>query len=121
VTGLFYYKGRVTQLQHIPLIPLQDGRWVTTSQSNVFLEEDTSHTTVPGGLDINLVDVEACQDTNRKKFFRWLCIEKCDQAAVCQLIMQRYNAFRGLSLAHSIQDLIYLFQTPRAVYKSSLD
>ena len=121
VADLFYYKGSVTQLQHIPLIPLQDGRWVTTSQSNVFLKEDTPCTTVPGGLDINLVDVEACQDANRKKFFRWLCIEKCDQAAVCQLIMQRYNAFRGLSLAHSIQDLIYLFQTPRAVYKRSLE
>ncbi|PMD56096.1 uncharacterized protein K444DRAFT_72149 [Hyaloscypha bicolor E] len=121
VAGLFYREGSVSQLQHIPLIPLHDGRWVTTSQGNVFLEEDTSRTAVPGGLDINLVDAEACQDANRKDFFRWLCIEKCDQAAVCQLIMQRYNAFRGLSLTHSIQDLIYLFQTPRAVYKKSLE
>jgi hypothetical protein len=121
VADLFCRKGRVSQLKNIPLIPLRDGRWVTTSQSHVFLEEDTSHAAVPGGLDINLVDAKACQDANRKAFFWWLGIKECDRAAVCQLIMQRYNSFRELSLTNSIQDLIYLFQTPRTVYEGSLE
>jgi hypothetical protein len=121
VADLFCRKGMVSQLKVIPLIPLRNGRWVTTSQSHVFLEEDTSSAAVPDGLDINLVDAEACQDANRKAFFLWLGIKECDQAAVCQLIMQRYNSFRGLSLKHSIQDLIYLFQTPRTVYQDSLE
>jgi hypothetical protein len=120
VADLFRRKGKVSQLKVIPLIPLRDGRWVTTSQSHVFLE-DTSSAAVPGGLDINLVDAEACQDTNRKAFFQWLGIKECGQAVVCQLIMQRYNSFRELSLTHSIQNLIYLFQTPRAIYRGSLE
>jgi hypothetical protein len=121
VADLFLRKGRVSQLEDIPLIPLRNGQWVTTYQRHVFLEEDTSRAAVPGGLDINLVDADACQDANRKAFFWWLGIMECDQAAVCQLIMQRYNSFRRLSLTHSIQDLIYLFQTPRTVYKGSLE
>lgn len=121
VADLFHRKGYVWQLKDIPLIPLRNGRWVTTSQSHVFLEEDTSRAAVPSGLDINLVDAEACQDANRKAFFGWLGIKECDQAAVCQLIMQRYNPFRPLSLRHSIEDLIYLFQTPRTIYQGSLE
>jgi hypothetical protein len=68
-----------------------------------------------------LVDVEACQDSNRKAFFEWLEIKKCDQAEVCRMIMECYTPFRGRSLDQSVQDLLYLFQTPRSVYNKSLD
>ncbi|PMD48990.1 hypothetical protein L207DRAFT_505973 [Hyaloscypha variabilis F] len=121
VAGLFLNSHvRASQLEGIPLIPLRDGRWVTSSERHIFLEEDTDRAAVPDGLDINLVDAEACRDPIRKTFFGWLGIKDCDQAEVCKLIMQRYNPFHPLSLRQSSQDLIYLFQVPWNVYKESL-
>jgi hypothetical protein len=121
VAGLFLNSHvRASQREDIPLIPLRDGRWVTSSERHIFLEEDTDRAAVPDGLDINLVDAEACRDPIRKNFFRWLGIKNCDQAEVCKLIMQRYNPFRPLPLSQSSQDLIYLFQVPWDVYKESL-
>jgi len=121
VARLLYSNVRVSRLEDIPLIPLRDGRWATPSEGHMFLEEDTSRTTVPEGLEINLVDTEACQDASRNRFFRWLGIKNCDQAAVCQLIIQRYSPFRPLSETQSIQDLTYLFQTPLDIYRGSLE
>ena len=124
VAQFLYQNGRNRQsssLHDIPLIPLRDGRWVASSERHIFLEEDASRAAVPEGLEINLVDTEACQDANRKRFFQWLGIQKCDQAAVCKLIVQRYTPFRPLSLTRSIQDLVYLFQTPMNIYGGSLE
>ncbi|KAL5344927.1 hypothetical protein ACLOAV_009880 [Pseudogymnoascus australis] len=104
----------------IPLIPLSDGRWVKPSQSNVFLPGDTNGAELPDGLDAFLVDHEACQDAKRMDFFLWVGLKKCDQAEVCRMIMGLYNPFRGRTLTGSVQDLIYLFQTPRTVYGESV-
>lgn len=121
VAQLFRRYGSKSQATNIPLIPVRDGRWVKPSQSHLFLEGDTSDAEVPGGLVICLVDNEACQDANRMAFFQWVGIKKCDQAEVCRMIMQLYNPFRERSLTHSVQDLIYLFQTPRIVYNESIE
>ncbi|KFZ20533.1 hypothetical protein V501_00065 [Pseudogymnoascus sp. VKM F-4519 (FW-2642)] len=85
-----------------------------------FLERDTNGAELPDGIDAFLVDHEACQDPKRMEFFLWVGLKKCDQAKVCRMIMGLYNPFRGRTLTGSVQDLIYLFQTPRTVYKESV-
>lgn len=123
VTHLFFrnrYKLELPDID-VPLIPLRDGRWVKPSQSHLFFEGETTGLVVPEGLDICLVDHEASQDGNRMTFFQWAGVRKCDQAEVCQMIMELYSHFKERSLIHSVQDLIYLFQTPREVYAESVE
>jgi hypothetical protein len=104
----------------VPLIPLRDGRWVKPSKRNLFFEGETTEAVVPGGLDICLVDYEASQDKNRMAFFQWVGVRNCDQAEVCRMIMELYDRSEERSLTNSVQDLIYLFQTPRTVYTESI-
>lgn len=120
VANLFYRYGTKAQASNIPLIPLCGGRWVKPSGKNVFLPGNITDPQLPGGLDVHLVDHNACQDTKRMEFFLWVGLKRCDQAEVCRMIMRLYNPFRGRTLADSVQDLIYLFQTPRTVYKGSV-
>jgi hypothetical protein len=98
----------------IPLIPLRDGRWVPFVDGHIFLEEDTLNSTIPGGLDIRLVQAEACQDPSRKAFFQWLGIKNCDRAEVCRMILERYSPLQHRTLVDAVDDVIYLFQTPRS-------
>lgn len=116
VAHLFCRYSNKRQAANIRLIPLRDGRWVEPSQDNLFLEGETIDAVVPNGLAICLVDQEACQDTNRMAFFQRVGIKKCDRAEVCRMILQLYDHFRERSMADSVKDLIYLFQTPRTVY-----
>ena len=97
------------ELAGLPLIPLRDGRWVCHSEKNLFLDAKTTNFAVPNGIDINLVDSEACKDKERKKFFRWLGITACDQAVVCKLILDLHMKGRKGGIQDFISDAIYLF------------
>jgi hypothetical protein len=121
VSALLQCHGARTLLSNLPIIPLRDGQWVTPSQSHLFLEENAFGASIPGGINICLVDAEACQDPKRRAFFEWLRIKKCDQTEVCRMIMECYTPFHGRSLNQSVQDLLYLFQAPSSVYNKSFD
>ena len=121
IAGLFPRYSNTRQVANIPLIPLRDGRWVIPSQSHLFLEGEATNAEVPNGLDICIVDHEACQDKRRMEFFAWIGIKRCNQAEVCQMIVESYKPFRARTLANSVQDLIYLFQTPRLVYNKPIE
>ncbi|KAG4432653.1 hypothetical protein IFR05_011856 [Cadophora sp. M221] len=118
---LFCAYGNKHRSTDIPLIPVRDGRWVKPSHSHLFLEGEIGNAEVPAGLDICLVDRKACQNPFRLDFFRWAGIKRCDQAKVCQMIVESYSPFRQRSLNTSVQDLMYLFQTPRHVYNGSIN
>ena len=107
------YNPNRSSLSDLPLIPLRDGRWVTASHRHVFLEEDRSISTIPGGLDIHLVQAEACRDPRRKALFIWLGIRECDRGEVCRMIIERYSSPRLPTLVDAVDDAIYLFKTPR--------
>jgi hypothetical protein len=92
---------------------------VKPSQS-LFFEGKPTDAVVPEGLNICLVDDEASQDMKRRAFFLWVGVRDCDQSEVCRMILELYNYFKERSLKQSVQDLLYLFQTPRSMYKESL-
>jgi hypothetical protein len=118
---LFVRHGTTSQVANLPLIPLRDGKWVTPSQKHLFLEENTSGAVIPSGIDICLVDAEACEDSNRKAFFEWLGIKKCDQGEVCRMIMECYIPFKGRTLEQSVQDLFYLFKARHNFSNNSVE
>ncbi|KAN0099174.1 hypothetical protein V8E51_012949 [Hyaloscypha variabilis] len=102
-------------LSDLPLIPLRDGRWVPLSHRHVFLEEDSADSAIPGGLDIHLVQSQACQDPRRKAFFEWLGIRACDRGEICRMILERYSGPIRPTLVNAVDDAFYLFKTPRSV------
>lgn len=114
IAELFRHQVNSSLIADIPLIPLRDGRWVPFVDGHIFLEEDTSNSTIPGGLDIRLVQAEACQDPSRKAFFQWLGIRKCDRAEVCRMILERYSPLQQRTPVDAVDDVIYLFQTPHS-------
>jgi hypothetical protein len=114
IAELLRHQADSSWIADIPLIPLRDGRWVAHIDGHIFLEEDTSNETIPGGLDIRLVQPEACQDPSRKAFFQWLGIRKCDRAEVCRMILERYSRLPQRTLVDAVDDVIYLFRTPHS-------
>jgi hypothetical protein len=107
------------QVADIPLVPLRDGRWVCPSTKNIFLEPVSGNLAVPNGINIYLVDPDACKNKERTKFFSWLRIRTCDQAEVCRMIMELHASLKTRRLDDLVSDAVYLFQS-RALYSESL-
>jgi hypothetical protein len=107
------------QVADIPLVPLRDGRWVCPSKKNIFLEPEPSNLAVPNGIDIYLVDPDACKNEERMKFFRWLRIRTCDQAEVCSMIIELHASLKTRRLNDLVSDAVYLFQS-RVFYSGSI-
>lgn len=107
------------QVADIPLVPLRDGRWVCPSKKNIFLESEPSNLAVPNGIDIYLVDPDACKNEERMKFFSWLRIRTCNQAEVCSMIMELHASLKARRLDDLISDAVYLFQS-RVFYSESI-
>jgi hypothetical protein len=112
------------RLSGIPLIPLRDGEWVSSSAEHLFLDAESSNLTVPNGIDIRLVDPEACKDHTRRTFFQWLGIGSCSQEKVCQMIIELHqnttdlNRPREATIKDFVSDAVYLFNTPQFVRRN---
>jgi hypothetical protein len=119
VTGILRRSTTRQQVADIPLVPLRDGRWVCPSTKNIFLEPESGNLAVPNGINIYLVDSDACKNEERMKFFSWLRIRTCDQAEVCGMIMELHASLKTRRLDDLVSDAVYLFQS-RVLYSESL-
>ena len=108
------------QLKDLPVIPLRNGEWVSCSEKHIFLGTKTSNLAIPQGINIHLIDAEACEDEGRKAFFTWLGIGICKQEDVCRMIMERHALLDDFNIVDCVADAIYLFNSPPSVYKSSI-
>jgi len=121
IASLFLDHGQKAQAFQLPLIPLRDGRWVAPDESHLFLNRSKNDPIVPQGIEICLVDDQACQDKNRKEFFKWLGIKKCRPGDVCRMIMELHSKkSRARRLEDWVSDAIYLFRTPLSAYNESI-
>lgn len=59
---------RPPDVEELPVLPLRDGRWVS-SGSQVYFPGGLSHTSVPEGIKIDVVDAEAAADRDRRALF----------------------------------------------------
>ena len=119
ITRILRRSTTLQQVADIPLVPLRDKRWVCPSKMNIFLEPKPSNLTVPNGIDIYLVDPDACKNEVRMKFFSWLGIRTCDQSEVCRMIMELHTSLKTRNLDDFISDAVYLFQS-RTFYSESI-
>ncbi|RSL50818.1 hypothetical protein CEP53_008667 [Fusarium sp. AF-6] len=64
-----------SMIERLPIIPLQDGRWLAaTSEEKVFFP-DTAGLTVPEDLGFNLIESSAASQSERRKLFEILGIK----------------------------------------------
>jgi len=103
---------RSPKVSHLPIVPLRDGTWTSTSSpgTTIFLDpEDGLH--IPTGIDIRLVDGGAARNSARVAMYRNLGITTCNNREVSELILGKdrdgYRNFAGASETRA--HLVYLF------------
>lgn len=105
-------------LQQLPIIPLQDGTWVSATSPGIYLPlEDGSNGFVPTGIRVSLVDADAAKDPRRRQFFQSLGIVAYSPRTVCQLILQYHGRACSGSISKEnrsakqwVDDITYLFE-----------
>jgi hypothetical protein len=97
------------RLRRLPIIPLQDGSWVSADSERVYLDFD-SEDKVPAGLDISVVDPTATQSQTRRRFFKYLGIGKYNPRDVCDAIVELHRDLDTRSTTNLISDAAYLFK-----------
>lgn len=99
---------QIVALKALPLIPLQDGCWVS-SDSRPLLYPDNKGVPVPTDLGLTLVDPQALDNPVRQTLFTKLGVHDCFPEDVITLILEKYNGWSDVSLQHSVSHLRYLY------------
>ena len=102
-----------TQISRLPLVPLRDGRWISTASAKeaVFLDHSDEMST-PAGIDIQLVHASATANPERLNLYKNLGIRNCSCYEVSNLILKKHQAgypsVDGYKAA--AMHLVYLFR-----------
>ncbi|RSL98849.1 hypothetical protein CEP52_010094 [Fusarium oligoseptatum] len=104
-----------SMIERLPIIPLQDGRWLAaTSEEKVFFP-DTAGLTVPEDLGFNLIESSAASQSERRKLFEILGIKSLNVSTVREQIFQRhiesYWQVGGRKIKFYEQQLKFLYST----------
>ncbi|KAI8712978.1 DUF3883 domain-containing protein [Fusarium sp. LHS14.1] len=115
VTSIFCDKAELRdQLMNLPIIPLRDGSWVNAKTEHLYMASEAEDEYVPSGISISIIDRTACQNSVRRKFYRFLGILDYTPSQVYNLIME-LHAGNGSDLSDRqpedlISDAAYLFK-----------
>lgn len=122
MSQLLRWNGIERKVAQLPIIPLRDGRWVRSSEKHLFLNNKESDSEVPAGINICLVDLNACMDKDRRKLCQWLGIFPCGRAQVYKMIMELHmDSEITRSCEDLVSDAMYLFNTPSRKYDEDID
>lgn len=124
-------------LKALPLIPLQDGSWVSSTSIPLFFPASRG-VLVATDLGFPLVDPQALDNPVRQTLFTKFGVRDCVPENVITLILEKYNRWSDFSLDSSVSHLRYLYwhlpedrrdlaktvylkdQISRPVYRSSI-
>jgi hypothetical protein len=111
-------------LDDLPIIPLEDGRWVSASslsRTRVYLpniiSEDTFQVRIPGGLDFQVLHITASSVGERLKFYMSLGVSDCDPGLVISKIYEKHHVNVSRETLDWIADLevLFWFDKPRTI------
>ncbi|RSL61952.1 hypothetical protein CEP54_005994 [Fusarium duplospermum] len=114
-----YYKNTAfsetrSMIEKLPIIPLQDGRWLAaTSEEKIFFP-NTSGLTVPEDLEFNLIEPSAASKWVRRKLFITLGVESLSVRSVRERIFKRHKSYwedPGKNIQFYAQQLKFLYST----------
>ncbi|MCJ1284832.1 hypothetical protein MMC26_004169 [Xylographa opegraphella] len=102
-----------TQISHLPLVPLRDGRWISMAsvKEAVFLDQPDGMST-PTGIDIQLVDKYATTNPGRLRLYNNLGIKTCSSYEISNLILRKHQTgYQSLSSSRdAAMHLVYLYR-----------
>jgi hypothetical protein len=93
------------ELRLCPIIPLQDGSWVTPANDNIFFASTQAGVFIPGGIDVLLVEKAAAQCQDRRQLYQILGVKTLDIIGVCKRILKTHE--NPSSWCCSTDDLVF--------------
>jgi hypothetical protein len=113
-----------SDIAELPLIPLQDGRWVATKHNIVSYEpsDTTVMERIPQGLDhIHMVERSASADPSRMQLLQRLAVKQFDTKQVCNLIVAQHRRPAKSTYTAPIlaSHLVYLFHSKHDLRSSN--
>jgi hypothetical protein len=97
------------------IIPLSNGRWVSSTEPGVFLPQETDHYVVPDGICVHLVNANAANDRTRRSLYSQLGINALSDVHICNLITDTHTSPKfdpwTMSPEQLISQTMFLFNT----------
>ncbi|KAK5987876.1 Protein NO VEIN-like protein [Cladobotryum mycophilum] len=102
----------VKRIKKLPLLPLMDGRLIAADARPVYFPA-TEGISVPGNIDIQLIEVRATENVERMRLFHHLGVKEPEISLVRDSILKRHQREAGLfiDLSTSKAHLHYLYLT----------
>ena len=99
------------ELKNVPLIPLVDGTWrcPPSIQEPIYFPASQG-IMIPPGLDLSLVDAEACACPQKKELFRLLGVKDCDVSNVVERILDYHSNRNSAAPVTLIAQVKYLYR-----------
>lgn len=75
----------------LAIIPLSDGTWTSAKKRTVYLPEVEGKVSLPPGINLVTVDVEAAKDEARRRLFIWLGAKILKHGDVCRELLRAHE------------------------------
>ncbi|KIW93628.1 uncharacterized protein Z519_06233 [Cladophialophora bantiana CBS 173.52] len=102
------------KLRKLPIIPLNDGRWVSAEEKNVFLPQEAEGCMAPEGLAFRLVREDAANNPTARALYLQLGLKVFGQDAIADYLLHihRQPSFnpKNLTVTHLISQAVFLFR-----------
>ncbi|KAM0421093.1 hypothetical protein ACHAPT_011164 [Fusarium lateritium] len=103
----------VSVVQKLPIIPLQDGRWLAPAAGERVFFPDAAGLTIPEDVEFNLVHSSAAACSKRRELLKILGVEALSVGRVRERILERHNSYLGIPRPPQVlvQQLKFLYST----------
>ncbi|KIW22318.1 uncharacterized protein PV07_12215 [Cladophialophora immunda] len=102
------------KLCKLPIIPLNDGRWVSAQEKAIFLPQEAENSMAPEGLAFRLVREDAANNPTARSLYLQLGLKVFGQDAIadCLLHVHTQPLFnpRSFTVKHLISQAMFLFR-----------
>ena len=101
------------EIAALPLISLRDKRWASLEKGNIFFLGDRQGLTIPGGIELLVVENKAAADPFRKLLYQILGVKDLSVPLLCKTIVSTHNdpKFNPRLATHSdlLSQALFLF------------
>ena len=115
---LNHWNRRILETKALAILPLTDGRWISSNGCEVFFPVIGDGTHIPVDLRLNILAPSACSNAERAKLFKNLGVVEANVPDVRQRILLKYGVqdrfpYRpgSVSLEMSYSHLTFLYRT----------
>ena len=99
--------------EDVKIIPLRNGRWISADEGGIYLPNVGDNVEIPEGLDVKVIDKNACHDSQRRNLFLLLGAKQLTESQICHRIIELHSSIKTwenpLTLQCMISHAWYLF------------